>query len=214
MLSTVILPCFAVYALNDDGELYTYTFSNGITVQYYLDDNGNPYSYVNGELQYMLLPLEHLKITDRERTNELNIKIGKTSQSGVAAYSNPPTSYYDLSGRASSTKSVTYTKFVDLEVFSKVITPPLKLNSLFGRMNVTTVNLKKKLFSGKKVKLILEYYSNADGSWYNEVYEKDFTGAGQDFIVYPEAFPFARLTVSKSSSGIKNFTLQVYTWGF
>lgn len=197
-----------------DGEEYSYTFSDGITVLYYLDDSGNPYTYANGEKQYMLLPLEHLRITEQERVDELNSQIGNNSPNGITVYSNPPTNYYDLSGRESPTRSVMYTQFVDLEVFSKGITPPLKLNSLFGKMNVTTANLKKKIFSGKIVKLILEYYSNADGSWYSEVYEMDFTGKGQEFIVYPEAFPFARLTVSKSSSGIKNFTLQVYTWGF
>lgn len=213
VLSTFMLPCYTVYASNNDGELYTYTFSSGKIVRYYLDDDGNPYSYVNGEIQYMLLPLEKFKITDRERVKELNSQIANDIQDGISAYSNVPSSWYDMSGTVSATKSVTYTTFVNFDLMSKVVTPPLKVHSVFANLNIVTANMEKKLFSGKKVTIMIEFYVKDWDSWYSVTYEEDFTGEGHNYSFSPSETPYIRMTVSKSSSGVKNFDLEVLTWG-
>lgn len=209
VLSTFVLPCFTASAWNDDGELYTYTFGNGTTVQYYLDDKGNPYSYVNGKMQYMLLPLEEFKITDQKRINELNAQIGN----GISVYSNAPSSWYDMSGTVSATKSVKYTTFVNFDLMSKVVTPPLKVHSVFGNLNIVTANMEKKLLSGKKVKIVIDFYDRYEDSWYSMTREENFTGEGKNYLFSPSVTPYIRMTVSKSSSGVKNFDLEVLTWG-
>lgn len=195
------------------GEQYTYTCSNGTIVQYYLDDNGNPYSYVNGERQYMLLPLEHLRVTDRERINELNSQIGNDIQDGITTYSNAPSSWYDMSGTVSATKSVTYTTFVNFDLMSKVVTPPLMVNSCFHNLNIVTANMEKKLFSGKIVTIMVEYYVKDWDSWYSVTREDNYTEEGYNYSFSPSATPYIRLTATKSSFGVKNFDLEVLTWG-
>ncbi len=34
---------------NENGDAFLFVSSNGLTIQYYLDENNNPYHYINGE---------------------------------------------------------------------------------------------------------------------------------------------------------------------
>lgn len=55
----------------DYGEKYTYTDVDGTVFEYYLDENGYPFQIEFGEKIFLLLPLEHLKITNEKELAEL-----------------------------------------------------------------------------------------------------------------------------------------------
>lgn len=47
----------------NDGELYTYTYSDGTVVEYYMDEDGHPYNYKDGEKIFISLPLDQFVVT-------------------------------------------------------------------------------------------------------------------------------------------------------
>lgn len=55
----------------DYGEKYTYTDVDGTVFEYYLDENGYPFQMESGEKIFLLIPLEHLKITNEKELAEL-----------------------------------------------------------------------------------------------------------------------------------------------
>ncbi len=212
LISSFILNGTALVS-NQDDQLYSLTLGDGTEVFYYLDEEGNPYSYVNGEICYMLLPLESCRITDVQTINELNCAIGNASNKSDSVTFSAPTSYFDMSGTVSPTKSITYETFVNFDLMSKVVTPPIKMNSVFGNLNIVTNNMEKTLLSGKKVTVKMEFYDRYNDDWYEETYTFDFTGEGKNFPVYPSVYPYIRFTITKSSSGVKNFDFEALTWG-
>lgn len=46
--------------------MYTYTYSNGEVVHYYIDNEDHEYLYKNGEKIYVLLPLNKYRTTDEK----------------------------------------------------------------------------------------------------------------------------------------------------
>lgn len=57
----LMLQCSPLLAFaNSDGEMYTYTYSNGEVVHYYIDNGDHEYLYKNGEKIYVLLPLDKI----------------------------------------------------------------------------------------------------------------------------------------------------------
>lgn len=193
-----------------------YVYSNGdLKVRYYLDDEGRPYCYENNKVVYMLLPVGTHRLSVEE-SNALNSLIDDNETlSDAVTCSNAPTSWYDMSAFANGTKlkSVKYTTFVNFDLMSKVVTPPLKVNSKLVNLNIVSANMDKKLFSGKKITIKIELYDKVDDVWEAFTYTDNYTGEGVNYIFYPSVVPYVRLTITKSSSGVKNFDLEVHTWG-
>ncbi len=61
----VIISLSGVSALAlEEKQMYEFVYPDGKTVNYYLDENQMPYVLVDGEVVYIALPLEHLRVTD------------------------------------------------------------------------------------------------------------------------------------------------------
>lgn len=213
ILISIIFLCmpFSCFA---SGTSEQYIYSDGdFNICYYLDDEGRPYCYENGEIVYVILPLESNKVSEEENEtlNSLIKEVVETNTITRAA----PTSWYDMSAYANATqlKSVTYETFVNFELMSKLVTPPLKVNSKLVNLNVVSADMEKSLFSGKKITLKIEFYDYISDYWYAYTYEDNFTGEGVNYTFSPSVTPYLRFTVTKCSSGVKNFYLQVLTWG-
>lgn len=69
----------------DYGEKYTYTDVDGTVFEYYLDENGYPFQMESGEKIFLLIPLEHLKITDEKELEELR-KASEAAEQKFEAY--------------------------------------------------------------------------------------------------------------------------------
>ena len=208
---------FTINAIAVNKQAETHVFSEivdgqKIEIIYYLDEEGRPYIIENGEKHFVLLPLEENIVADEELVSELNSFIDQqnTEKARVA----PPTSFVDISDTVDSAHliSKSYQKYMDLENNTSVYTNYLKINSSLQRLHVKTPNLKKKLLSGSKIKITIYLYDTTDNNWYNYTYEDNYTGSGKYYIIFPSIHRYVRVKAAKSSSGVKNFTMDLHTW--
>lgn len=213
VLISIVFLCmpFSCFANNATEQ---FIYSNGeLEVHYYLDDQGRPYCYENGEIVYMLLLTETNRLPEEE-SDYLNSLIEGYEEVNEMARA-APTSWYDMSSLLDGVnpKSVTYETFVNFDLMSQVVTPPLKVNSHLVNLNIVSANMEKKLFSGKLITVKIEFYDKINDAWGSVTYTDNYTGEGKNYIFSPSVMPFVRITTTKSSSGVKNFDLQVLTWG-
>ncbi len=193
---------FQSFALNDN---LIYTTNEGKNIYYCLDENLNPYYIVNGEKMYITLPLEHLKVTDKQIIAELNQSMNKESAKST------PTSYYDISTGGTSTDSPHYTRSVSFENSTSFITPVLKLNISHNTMRVKASNIvKQHIFAGKKFDLTYYYYDSIDDAWYTQSHTGVHLESTFAFYHLPSTFNFGKVKVEKNSA-IKTFDLDVWT---
>lgn len=169
LLSTFTLPCFAAYAANDDGELYTYVDADGKSYDYYLDEDGNAYNYVDGEKIYMLLPLSQYRITDEALLAELNKEFSVMTRD----MSMPePKEYFDISNIGNEITSSAYVKDVSFDNFQTFTTPWIKISPHHTIIHFRTTNIKKPLFGSKKVYVVVRLYHIDEGYWTQNIYKK------------------------------------------
>ena len=115
-MSTIIIALtitqFSIFA--SAKEQFTYIKDDGTEINYYLDENGMPYNYRNGEKIYLIIPIEGCIITEEELIKELNEKLEdvKSSQNQITRAA--PTNYYSLRQYDASVTSNVYTKAMNL----------------------------------------------------------------------------------------------------
>lgn len=180
VLSTFVLPCFAVSALNNDGELYTYIDTDGKLYDYYLDEDGNAYNYVDGEKIYMLLPLPQYRITDEETLAELNEDFSMRTRGTSMP---EPTEYFDISNVNGLEGSPAYVKDVSFDNFQTFTTPWIKISSKHNFIRFRTTKVRPILCLNKKVYIAVRIYDTTTKEWSQFVYKSiDCTGTnGQPF---------------------------------
>lgn len=180
ILSTFVLPCFAVSVLNDDGELYTYIDSDGKAYDYYLDEDGNAYNYVDGEKVYILLPLPQYKITDEELLAELNEDFSMRTRGTSMP---EPTNYYDISNVNGLEGSPAYVKDVSFDNYQTFTTPWIKISSKHNFIRFRTTKIKPFYCINRKVYVVVRTYDTTSKEWTQRIFKEiDCTGKyGQPF---------------------------------
>lgn len=129
-----------------------------VSIEYYLDDAGMPYNYVNGEKIYLALPLEHLKVEEIELLEELNSIFDDKDNMNRAV----PTQYVDLSTGSGMTSSPIYTKNISFASGNVHPTDYLKFNAQHAQVRFKTTNIEKSsIFIGDKITFFFYYYCEA-----------------------------------------------------
>lgn len=167
---------------------YQYVAYDGTVYNYFLDEEGSPYIIVNEEIVYILLPLEHLRVTDPEKLAELNETILNPEM-----IRSEPSNYYDISNNNSTTDidSPKYSTDVNFNNITTFTTPVLKVNRQHATIRFKTSNLAV----GQKVNFTVYYYDSVFDEWYSDSYtNKDCTslrGFGIQFS--PTVTPYLQL---------------------
>lgn len=146
-------------------EQFTYIKDDGTEINYYLDENGMPYNYRNGEKIYLIIPIEGCIITEEELIKELNEKLEdvKSSQNQITRAA--PTNYYSLRQNDASVTSNVYTKAMNLAQGNGVTTYLYK-HSSHPVARVRTANLTKpSALASKKVTITLYAYVESSSVW-------------------------------------------------
>ncbi len=165
VMSVMMSP--SAYAIED--KIHYYTYQNGDTVAYYLDENNNPYYYENGELIHLALPLEHLRVTDEFVISHLNSLLYQSDK--LNGQRSVPTNYVDLSTGGSSTASKSYEKTIVFNSNSYITSDMLKYRASHSTIRVMTSNMvKTSTLANKRISFTYYYYSEYLDEWYYTYY--------------------------------------------
>ena len=205
LLASFVTPCFA--ATNAQGQSYVFTFPDGTTVEYYLDDNLMPYIIENGKKTAVILPLPHLKVTDPDLLNKLNSESYTNSNARLT-----PTEVYCLT-IGDDYKSNVYTESVSFSSSQSYMSPKFLLDARHAGFRIRTSNVDKVSFlKGCSISFNFYFSTSKNGTWYHRTME-DFvcTGFnGEGFQCYPSTYPYARIEIFEANN-INSCTLQVWT---
>lgn len=188
---------------------YTYTFKDGKEIKYAFDDNGNSYSFINGEKVNIALPLDRYEITDADVLAELN-SIFNTNSSNMAKVA-PPTSYYSfyISSSNNLVSANTYTQAVNYaDITIDVNTQYLKPYASHNQIVLRTTNLKTNTSLNKKIKYSFWYYDSSYAKWYGQTNEANCnSGIPHGYLT---TYDFIMFSFIKTSN-IKSFTANIWT---
>ena len=188
---------------------YTYTFKDGKEIKYAFDDNGNSYSFINGEKVNIALPLDRYEITDADILAELN-SIFNTNSSNMAKVA-PPTSYYSfyISSSNNLISANTYTQAVNYaDITIDVDTQYLKPYAGHNAIVLKTTNIKPAVSLNKKIKYSFWYYDSNQEKWYGQTYEKNCTsGVPHTYLTTYDYIMFSFI----KTSNINSFTANIWT---
>lgn len=199
---------------NENGEAFLFVSSNGLTIQYYLDENNNPYHYINGEKVYLILPLSHLQVNDDETIDLLNQSIQNTNANIIMPRA-VPTGYFDLSNCANNQNSREYVKYMFFNKEPDLIsTQVLKYNMSHAYICFQTRDIDKGWFSSSNINFIYYYYSYLEDRWYSMSY---FDYDARSVIKLDNAlntFPYGQFKVNQRDRVIScNFVVwTTYIW--
>lgn len=215
-LVVILIIAFALnsFALSGraDGEKHSYTFSDGTTVSYYLDDSGNPYSYVNDERMYIALPLEHLKMQsiDFDVDNE-GISPQFTIDNPIIFNREPPKNLFSLNG-GDENKSNVYSANASFAGFNPFYSRDFELNTKHNAMKVKTTNINKPLFGSNKISFIYRFYDPTIKQWYRiTIGDVNCTGiSGFGFQHSPTEFPYGQIVILVPND-ITSCTVNIWT---
>ena len=203
LLASFVTPCFAMANLY--GERYIFTYPDGTTIEYYLDDNAMPFIIKDGEKMALAIPLPHLQITDVDLLNELNSELNSNAR--VA-----PTEVYCLT-IGDEYESNVYTSSVSFASLETFITPKFLLDTRHEAMRIKTTNLQKKsLLGGSNVSFVYRYCVSKTGTWYYHLTQNvSCTGTnGYGIQINPTAYPYGRVELLIPDN-ITACTLKIWT---
>lgn len=198
----------------ENGELFQFVSSDGLVIQYYLDENNNPYHYKNGEKIYLILPLPHLQVTDAATISELNQAVQASNENGIMPQA-VPTGYYDLSNCSDTQDSSEYVKYMYFNKGSDLIaTQVLKYNMKHAHVCFQTRDMNKSLFSSPNINFIYYYYSYLEDKWYSTSYFDYDARNGISLDNALNTFPYGQFKVNQRDSVIScNFVVwTTYIW--
>lgn len=199
---------------NENGDAFLFVSSNGLTIQYYLDENNNPYHYINGEKVYLILPLSHLQVNDDETIDLLNQSIQNTNENIITPRA-VPTGYFDLSNCANNQNSREYVKYMFFNKEPDLIsTQVLKYNMSHAYICFQTRDIDKGWLSSSNINFIYYYYSYLEDRWYSMSY---FDYDARSVIKLDNAlntFPYGQFKVNQRDRVIScNFVVwTTYIW--
>lgn len=206
----VLFSClsFTTFAKEQE-KIYIHKDVNDVSIEYYLDDAGMPYNYVNGEKIYLALPLEHLKVEDNDLLEELNSIFDNNDNINRAA----PTQYVDLSTGSGLTSSPIYTKNISFTSGNVHPTDYLKFNAQHAQVRFKTTNIEKSsIFIGDKITFYFYYYCEALDEWYStsmtDIDCSGINGVGIQFS--PSVNQYGKFTIVKSSDW-DSATINIWT---
>lgn len=213
MVALVLTSCLAAPIFAADERMpNVFEFPDGRTVEYYLDDSMNPYDMINGEKIYLVLPLEHMIVTDPEILSQLNKEIPEDIQTlesmfAMSAYAEP-TNYVDLTGGTSAISNK-YSQIMYLHDSSLFETPVFKFNRSHTRLIYQTGSMSPA--SLKRINLIVYLYDMYADNWSAVMYDNiDCTGVGGRFQFSPSITPYGRFMIGKADN-ITSCSYTVYT---
>lgn len=205
LLASFVTPCFA--ATNTQGQSYVFTFPDGTTVEYYLDDNLMPYIIENGKKAAVILPLPHLKVTDPDLLSKLNSESYTNSNARLT-----PTEVYCLT-IGDAIESNKYTESVTFSSSQSYFSPKFLLDKRHSAMRIKTSNVDKDSFwSGCSISFKFYYSTSKNGTWYYYTHEDiPCTGSnGAGIPIIPTAYEYGRIEIFEVNN-IISCTLQVWT---
>lgn len=211
----ILVQCLSLTAFAyNDGELYTYVSNDGTEVNYYLDSYGMPYYYENGIRINLLLPLEHLKITDNNVIANLQEEFASEVQGDVSLMSEP-TSYFSLQKNPVNVTSNTYTQFMTFEANSIIPTSVMRKYANHLAVHIKALNIgKKHFYNSAKATIKLYYYVPTSDCYYNYIHTgvaaKDSI-IGDIFHLDSGGLSFFKIEMIQYQNNIIWFDLNVYT---
>lgn len=199
MFAVILAFVVTTSAYADNKIMYTGKMSDGTVVNYYLDENLMPYIIHDGEKMGIALPLEHLKVTDPVKLQQLNAAV----------------SIYSINGTGFGDGGVTET--VSFGNSSTYTTQQYTYNGTTGnQMRLHTYDYDKDLFASKKISFSY-YYSDLtnSGTWYSYSYSDCSTASTNGFgiAISPRAYPNMQIEINKPS-GVRSFTMHLYPSSF
>lgn len=211
LLSTIIIILFvapSAAATYENTQQYEFTFPDGQTISYYLDNNGMPYEVVNGERVFIALPLTHLELTDDAVISELNAQLKGTKSSAIRSI---PTNCYPLTN-GNANKSNVYSSNVSFDNVQTVYTPIFKLDTRHNSMRIRSTNIVKPLLGSSKIAFLYMYYSVENDRWYQldmlNVNCKSVSGYG--FRHSPSVFQYGRFVLLLPDD-VTSYTVNIWT---
>ena len=205
----------AIYAI-ELGTEYSYTDGDRV-IYYYLDDEGFPFSVIDGEITYLLLPLESLKIKDEYELKKLNEAIydfqryENYKKEGLTKAS--PTSYYNLTLLPVTQNSNAYTQFMTFEASASIMTQTLKVHAAHPMIRVQTANLgKNHWYDNKKVIVYIQYYDEYNDAWYwlHQSNKIDCTGSAGIGFTKLSTVDFIKINM-RQADNVVWFNLNIWT---
>lgn len=208
----ILLQCLSLSAFAyNDGELYTFVFYDGTEVNYYLDSDGMPYCYENGEKIYMALPLEHLRITDEAILAELEEARLEIENNTTRAI---PTNYVDLSQCAYQQNSPYYTRAITFATTStEISTPVFKLYEGHHSIRLKMYNIEKAhWYSSTNITYRYAFYDPYSNTWSSvTIKDADCTlENGSGYKHTPSAYPYGRYYIVRNNN-LVNFDIRIWT---
>lgn len=205
----IISMMFTSFQVHAQDLIYVYEDEYGNEINYLMDENGTPYNYIDGELVYFALPLEHLKVTDENLICQLNEGLVLEDFINRAV----PTQYVDLSTESGLTSSPVYTKNISFASGNVHGLDYLKFNTQHAQVRFKTTNIvKESIFAGNDITFYFYYYSEILDEWYStsmtDVNCTSVNGVGIQFS--PSAHPYGKFTVVKSSNW-ESVTVNIWT---
>lgn len=205
IFASFVTPCFAM--ANSYGQSCVFTFPDGTTVEYYLDDNSMPYIIESDKEIPIALPLPHLEVTDPNLLNKLNSESYANSNARLT-----PTEVYCLT-IGDDYKSNVYTESVSFSSSQSYMSPKFLLDARHAGFRIKTSDVDKVSFwNGCSISFNFYYSTSKNGTWYYRTME-DFVCTGVNgvaFQCYPSTFPYARIEIFEANN-INSCTLQVWT---
>lgn len=212
--SFLIILLAPIVQATENGHEYTFTLSDGKIIHYFLDKDNMPYQYINGEIIYVALPLEHLKVTDVDILEELNLFIENNKENDKTIDRSVPTNYVDLSQCYGQNNSAHYYRYVTFSTtLTQIPTSIFKLYEGHNSIRLKMTNIEKAhWYSSTNISYNYSYYYPNDDAWYtlsrNNV---DCTGVdGHGVQHLPASYPYGRYYIIKNSNLI-NFDIDVWT---
>ena len=199
------LTAFAI----DRNEMHTFAAENSETIEYYIDESGNPYRMQNNEKIYLMLPINSKVITEEELLSKLNATRTESFEASIMRA--VPTVYYSLMQNSVSVPSNVYAQYITLENGGNN-TAKLKKYTSHSIIRIRTADLgKPNIFSSKKVNISLFCYLEPMDQWIESKIENVdatlATGIAQNAT---SGVNYFYVTITQANNPVW-FTLNVWT---
>jgi hypothetical protein len=178
---------------------YSYEYEDGTIVEYYIDEDGNPYNTVGGEKYYVPIPLPQFMVTDSETLALIAPYLPPNPGISTRAV---PSYDYDL------TLGTYYSGTVSLANEEVIITPIFRvLNPKYDAIKFSTYD-QTPFFGDHSIHLIFSLYNQITDEWQLQMIQNVDPSASQMF--YPSMHTHVRCFFNRAY----DLTSCTYSVGF
>lgn len=178
-------PSFA--AMSSTGQGNVFSFPDGTSITYYLDEANNPYRIINGQKVYVALALEHLEVTDPILLAELNNKIAScTDLNQIQPLSSE--SVFDMSDCGPKEFSREYSVHANLSNTEFFETSTLIYNGHHTGLKINT-DSHSPVWATNKISFIYYFYHEVYNRWYSLSFIGQNCSYGYTFQHSPSVYP-------------------------